>query len=83
MHFFFPKGYAHAVGDSLTGFSSRISLRRYFYSDRGKDYMLVGVPWSWIDSAPEGDLIIDPTTSVATSEDVWLENTSNFDQNSV
>jgi RHS repeat-associated protein len=82
LHFFFPKDYAHAVGDSLTGFSSRVSLRRYFYSDRGKDYMLVGVPWNWIDSAPEGDLIIDPTTSVATSEDVWLESTSNNDGNS-
>jgi len=44
--------------------------------------MLVGVPWSWIDSAPVGDVIIDPTTSVATSEDVWLESTSNKDANS-
>jgi RHS repeat-associated protein len=82
LQFFFPKDHAHAVGDSLSGFSSLISLQRYFYSDRGRDYILVGVPWNWIVAAPEGDLIIDPTTSVATSEDVWLENTSNFDQHS-
>ncbi len=82
LHFFFPKDYARAVNDSATGFANQPSVRRYFYSDRGKDYMLVGVPWDWIDTAPVGDLIIDPTTSVATSEDVWLENTSNFDQNS-
>jgi hypothetical protein len=39
----------------------------------GKNYLLVGVPWSWIDSAPTGDLVIDPTTSVGASDDVWLE----------
>lgn len=80
--FLFPKDYVWVMADSVTEFSNQINLRRYFYSDRGKDYMLVGVPWSWIDSAPVGDLIIDPTTSVATSEDVWLENTSNFDGHS-
>ncbi|MGI0014960.1 MAG: hypothetical protein ACREBU_16190, partial [Nitrososphaera sp.] len=73
LHFFFPKDYAHAAADSVTDFTNRINLRRYFYSDRGKDYMLVGVPWSWIDSATAGDLIIDLTTSATASEDVWLE----------
>jgi len=73
LHFFFPKDYAHAAADSTTGFSNRISLRRYFYSQGGKHYMLVGVPWNWINSAPAGDLIIDPTTSVGASDDVWLE----------
>jgi len=34
------------AADSVTDFSNRVSLRRNFYSDRGKDYMLVGVPWS-------------------------------------
>lgn len=83
LHFFFPKDYAWAVNDSVTDFAGRVSVMRYFYSDRGKDYMLVGVPYSWITGAPAGTLIIDPTTSVATSEDVWLENTSNFDGHSV
>jgi RHS repeat-associated protein len=78
LHFFFPKDYAYAAADSVTDFSNRVSLRRYFYSDRGKDYMLVGVPWSWIDAAPEGDLIIDPTTNAATSVDVRLYDDNNY-----
>jgi hypothetical protein len=86
-HFFFPKDYAHAVADSVNDFSNRISLRRYFYSDRGKHYMLVGVPcrrahvepWSWIDSAPAGTLIIDPSVSAAVNADVWLEALWNHD----
>ena len=73
LHFFFPKDYAHAVGDSVTGFSNRVSLRRYFYSQAGKNYMLVGVPYNWIAGSPAGDLVIDPTTSVGASDDVWLE----------
>jgi hypothetical protein len=79
LHFFFPKNYAWAWGDSVTEFASQVSLRRYFYSDRGKDYMLVGVPWSWVNSAPEGDVIIDPTVQPAASDDVWLEDASNYD----
>jgi RHS repeat-associated protein len=78
LHFFFPKDYAYAVADSITDFSNRVSMRRYFYSDRGKDYVLVGMPWSWIASAPEGDLIIDPTTNVTTGEDVRLYDGTNY-----
>jgi RHS repeat-associated protein len=78
LHFFFPKDYAYAAADSVTDFSNRVSMRRYFYSDRGKDYMLVGVPWSWIDFAPAGDLIIDPTTNAATSDDVRLYDAGNY-----
>lgn len=78
LHFFFPKDYAYAEADSVTDFSNRVSMRLYFHSDRGKDYMLIGVPWIWIDSAPEGVLIIDPTTNAATSEDVRLYDGSNY-----
>ncbi|MCI0553492.1 MAG: hypothetical protein L0287_21305 [Anaerolineae bacterium] len=52
-----------------------------FSSKGGKGYMLVGVPYGWITESPNGTLIIDPTLTVATSEDVWLESASNFDQN--
>jgi hypothetical protein len=76
-HFFFPKDYAHAAADSVTDFSNRVSLRRYFYSQDGKHYMLVGVPWSWINQSPAGDLIIDPTTNAAANEDARLYNSSN------
>lgn len=40
--------------------------------------MLVGVPLDWINSAPAGDLIIDPTTTVTTSDDVRLLDASNY-----
>jgi len=82
LQFFFPKDYAHAMGDSVTGFSNRISLRRYFYSQGGKHFMLVGVPYSWITGSSTGALIIDPTTSVGASDDVWLEDASNYDGHS-
>jgi hypothetical protein len=70
-NFFFPKDYAWAVADS----ANPISVLRRFYSDRGKDYLLVGVPYSWITSSPAGTLIIDPTVKAAASEDTWLEST--------
>ena len=73
LHFFFPKDYAHAVADSITDFANRTSIKRIFYSQGGKNYMLVGVPWSWINSAPTGDLIIDPTTTVTNSDDTYLQ----------
>lgn len=38
--------------------------------------------WSWIDTAPEGDLIIDPTTNAATSTDVRLYNDNNYGNDS-
>ena len=44
--------------------------------------MLVGVPYNWVTGSPAGTLIIDPTTSVATSEDVWLEDAFNCDSHS-
>jgi len=80
-HFFFPKDYAHAVADSVTDFANRISLRRYFYSDRGKNYMLVGVPLNWINSAPAGELIIDPTTTVIGLDDVYLQDATQYGSN--
>ena len=82
LHFFFPKDYAHAVADSVTDFANRTSLRRYFYSQGGKNYMLVGVPLSWISSAPAGDLVIDPTTTVIGNDDVYLQDATNSGSNS-
>jgi hypothetical protein len=80
--FFSPKGVAWAQNDSATegqatGFAGQTNVTRYFYSDKDKDYQLVGVPWRWVNSAPAGDLIIDPPVTVATSEDTWLESSGN------
>jgi hypothetical protein len=77
-HFFFPKDYAWAVADSVTDFSGRISVKRYFYSDRGKHYMLAGVPWNWINTAPAGALIIDPLATVTNSDDTRLQDAGNY-----
>lgn len=78
LHFFFPRDYAHAVADSTTDFANRTSIKRIFYSQGGKNYMLAGVPWSWLNSSPQGDLIIDPTTNAATNEDVRLYDAGNY-----
>jgi len=70
--FFFQKDYAYAAVDSLTDFSNRVNVKRIFYSQDGKTYLLIGVPWNWINSVPAGDLIIDPTTSITDNRDVRL-----------
>jgi hypothetical protein len=66
------------VNDSATGYAGRVSVKRYFYSEKGKHYMLVGVPWNWINTAPAGTLIIDPTTTVTNSEDTRLQDAGNY-----
>ncbi|MGH7495427.1 MAG: DNRLRE domain-containing protein [bacterium] len=78
LRFFFPEDYAWAEADSANDFSERIKIRRYMYTDRGKDYMLVGAPWDWVNAAPKGNLIIDPTTTITSSDDVRLQDTNNY-----
>jgi len=78
LHFFFPKDYAFAAADSVTDFINRANLKRVFFSQNGKHYLLVGVPWTWINSSPAGALIIDPTTNAATNEDVRLYDAGNY-----
>jgi len=73
LHFFFPQDNAYAVADS----ANRINVTRVFSSQRGKDYVLVGVPYTWLEAAPKGTLVIDPTTTASASDDVWLEGTLN------
>lgn len=64
--------------DSLTDYSNRVNVKRIFYSHDDKTYLLIGVPWNWINSAPSGTLIIDPTTTVTNNSDVRLLNASNY-----
>ncbi|MGH7494379.1 MAG: hypothetical protein ACREOO_18565 [bacterium] len=45
--------------------------------------MLAGVPWSWIQSAPACDLIIDPTTPVTHNDDTRLYDASNHGSSTV
>ena len=72
VHFFFPKDYAWAAADSLTDYSNRVNIKRIFYSQDDKTYLLIGVPWNWMNGAPAGELIIDPTTTITNSSDVRL-----------
>jgi len=58
LHFFFPEDNAYALADSV----NHINVTRVFSSQRGKDYLLVGVPYTWLEAAPKGTLIVDPTT---------------------
>jgi len=76
--FFFEKDYAHAMADSVTDFANRVSVKRVFYTENGKQYLLVGVPWSWLNAAPAGEIVIDPSTSAAASDDVRLYDGSNY-----
>lgn len=66
LHFFFPRDYAWAVADSVTNFAGRGSVTRVFYSQAGKDYLLVGMPYNWLQTSPAGELVIDPTVTVTT-----------------
>ncbi|MGH7495438.1 MAG: DNRLRE domain-containing protein, partial [bacterium] len=78
LRFFLPEDYAWAVADSLNDFSGRSKIRRFIYTDRGKDYMLVGVPWDWVNAAPKGNLIIDPTTTAVSNHDTRLQDGGNY-----
>ena len=78
LHFFFPQDFAWLGSDSTDNASSRVPVRRYFYSKGNKHFMLVGVPWQWINQAPAGELIIDPSpTTVAVDRDVYIVDETN------
>jgi len=79
--FSFQKDYAYAAADSVTDFANRTSVKRIFYSQGGKYSMLIGVPWSWINSSPQGDLIIDPTTTAIGNDDVYLQDATQYGSN--
>ncbi|MFQ5638398.1 MAG: DNRLRE domain-containing protein [bacterium] len=57
-------------------------VQRFFYTERGKHFLLAGVPWSWVRYQPKGTVVIDPSTAAATLDDVWLESAGNFNTHS-
>ena len=73
---FFPEDFAVSVGDSAV--TGKEPVLRRFYSERGKHFFAVGVPYSWIANAPAGDIVIDPTVATGATQDVWLETASNL-----
>jgi len=78
LRLFLPEDFAWAEADSANENVERAKIRRYIYTERGKDYMYVGVPWEWVNNAAKGNLIIDPTTTAATNQDTRLEDASNY-----
>lgn len=72
LHFFLPRGSAWVEDDSTAALMARTAVRRQVYTDGGKHIMLVSVPYTWLERAPAGTLIIDPSTGVAVNRDVWI-----------
>jgi len=69
----FPRNFAFARGGEETQ-----PVRRFFYTERGRHYLLAGVPYPWLQSAPKGELVLDPTVSMDATQDVWLQDTLNL-----
>ncbi|NUM79132.1 DNRLRE domain-containing protein, partial [candidate division KSB1 bacterium] len=74
LYCFFPPDFAWAVNNE----EDRIPVRRIVYSERGKNYLLIGVPWRWVREAAPGPLIIDPTTNLTASDDTYLYGANNI-----
>ncbi len=80
LYFSFPSDYAWAANDS-TG-ENVVPVFRVFNTQQGRHYLFVGVPWTWVNDAPAGPLIIDPTVTIDNSNnafrDTRLQTATNF-----
>ncbi|MBC6949166.1 RHS repeat-associated core domain-containing protein, partial [candidate division KSB1 bacterium] len=74
LYFFFPHDYAWAVNDSV---SEPAKVRRVFYTQQGKNHLLIGVPWRWVRAAAPGPLLIDPTIYNDYANDTRLQSATN------
>ncbi|MCK6562449.1 DNRLRE domain-containing protein, partial [bacterium] len=74
LYFFFPHDYAWAVNDSV---SEPVRVRRIFYTQQGKNHLLIGVPWRWVRAAAPGPLLIDPTIYNDYATDTRLQSATN------
>ena len=81
LKFLLPIDYAFLITtgvDSLAFSNSLIKLKRRILSRNGKIYLIAGVPYSWMTSQVQGDIVIDPTIVVKeqATDDTWLEDYS-------
>jgi len=77
--FFLPLDFACLQPEDSTVTGNTIQkLKRRFITRNGKLFVVSGVPYSWITSIPNGDVVIDPTLTITpgASDDTWLENTT-------
>lgn len=62
LYFSLPNDYAWAANDGSG--ENVVPVFRVFNTQQGKHYLLIGVPWTWVNAAPNGPLIIDPTITI-------------------
>jgi hypothetical protein len=81
LYFSLPNDYAWAANDS-TG-ENIVPVFRVFYTQQGRHYLLLGVPWAWVNAAAKGPLVIDPTITIDNNlddvtRDTRLQNAANW-----
>jgi hypothetical protein len=81
LYFSLPSDYAWAANDN-TG-ENVVPVLRVFATLQGRHYLYLGVPWSWVNTAPAGPLIIDPTITIDdnlddVTRDTRLQNATNW-----
>lgn len=73
LRFFLPTDFAYHRNTSDSSLTS-IDLKRRIITRNGKIYVVSGVPYNWINSLPQGRVVIDPAPVVSNiAEDTWLE----------
>lgn len=81
VYFSLPSDYAWAANDK-TG-ENVVPVFRVFYTQQGRHYLLLGVPWMWVNAAPAGPLIVDPTVTIDdnledVTRDTRLQSATNY-----
>jgi len=64
---FLPVSYAYSQEDE-NGHRERITLRKRFWNEGGKNYLLVGARVDEVNSLPSGDLVFDPDISASAGD---------------
>jgi|GEM_PF-2403583 len=78
LKFALPLDYAFLENDSLSSGSRIEKLKRRFIRRNGKNFVVSGMPYSWISNLAPGTVVLDPTIVVSedASHDTWIENTA-------
>jgi|GEM_PF-2943704 len=76
--YYLPVDYAWAGSpDSLGGGpinEDREPMLRIWETRRGQNYLVTGVPYTWVTAQPAGAVILDPTVAIEPpTDDVWIE----------
>ncbi|MCB0303402.1 MAG: DNRLRE domain-containing protein [Calditrichaeota bacterium] len=84
--FVLPRDFAYLKAggpDSLEAGYRLNNLKRRIMRLNGKIFVISAVPYAWLQSLPEGEVVIDPTLQVLeAAEDTWIENSNNYGSDS-